>query len=151
MSVTAAGTQSSHQAFAQGGISSQQTAEQFNNAGASKNNTTSPSGSAGGNASSPSDYFENDGNSFGVTAVVDGLDAFPPAEPEGDVVLFFDAPALLNCSLFVGLIRLVQMPDVRTVCQLLLLTKAEIQRLQSLLLDTIFSVHSYALLKKGTV
>jgi hypothetical protein len=53
LSVTAAGTQSSHQAFAQGG-SAPTNSEQFNNAGASSNNTTSSSGSAGGNASSPS-------------------------------------------------------------------------------------------------
>ena len=53
LSVTAAGTQSSHQAFAQGG-SAPTNSEQFNNAGASNNNTTSSSGSTGGNASSPS-------------------------------------------------------------------------------------------------
>ena len=53
LSVTAAGTQSSHQAFAQGG-SAPTNSEQFNNAGASSNNTTSSSGSTGGNASSPS-------------------------------------------------------------------------------------------------
>ena len=53
LSVTAAGTQSSHQAFAQGG-SAPTNSEQFNNAGASSNNTTSSSGSAGGNALSPS-------------------------------------------------------------------------------------------------
>jgi hypothetical protein len=38
----------------------------------------------------------------GVTPEVDWLGAFPPVEPEDDVVLLFDAPALLNCSLFVG-------------------------------------------------
>ena len=53
LSVTAAGTQSSHQAFAQGG-SAPTNSEQFNNAGASSNNATSSSGSAGGNASRPS-------------------------------------------------------------------------------------------------
>jgi hypothetical protein len=53
LSVTAAGIQSSHQAFAQGG-SAPTNSEQFNNAGASNNNTTSSSGSTGGNASSPS-------------------------------------------------------------------------------------------------
>jgi hypothetical protein len=53
LSVTAAGTQSSHQAFAQGG-SAPTNSEQFNNAGASSNNTTSSSGSTGGNASRPS-------------------------------------------------------------------------------------------------
>ena len=53
LSVTAAGTQSSHQAFAQGG-SAPTNSEQFNNAGASSNNTTSSSGSTGGKASSPS-------------------------------------------------------------------------------------------------
>ena len=53
LSVTAAGTQSSHQAFAQGG-SAPTNSEQFNNARSSNNNTTSSSGSTGGNASSPS-------------------------------------------------------------------------------------------------
>lgn len=53
LSVTAAGTQSSHQTFAQGG-SAPTNSEQFNNAGGSSNNTTSSSGSTGGNASSPS-------------------------------------------------------------------------------------------------
>ena len=53
LSVTAAGTQSSHQAFAQGG-SAPTNSEQFNNAGSSNNNTTSSSGSTGGNASRPS-------------------------------------------------------------------------------------------------
>ena len=51
LSVTAAGTQSSHQAFAQGG-SAPTNSEQFNNARSSNNNTTSSSGSTGGNASS---------------------------------------------------------------------------------------------------
>jgi len=46
LSVTAAGTQSSHQAFAQGG-SAQTNNEQFNNAGSANNNTTSSSGSTG--------------------------------------------------------------------------------------------------------
>ena len=53
LSVTGGRTQSSHQAFAQGG-SAPTNSEQFNNAGASKNNRTSSSGSTGGNASSPS-------------------------------------------------------------------------------------------------
>jgi hypothetical protein len=53
LSVTAAGTQFSHQAFAQGG-SAPTNSEQFNNARSSNNNTTSSSGSTGGNASSPS-------------------------------------------------------------------------------------------------
>ena len=53
LSVTAAGTQSSHQAFAQGG-SAPTNSEQFNNAKSSNKITTSSSGSTSGNASSPS-------------------------------------------------------------------------------------------------
>jgi hypothetical protein len=53
LSVTAAGTQSSHQAFAQGGTSMTNN-EQFNSAAGSNNSTISPSGSTSGSASNAS-------------------------------------------------------------------------------------------------
>ena len=64
LSVTATGTQSSHQAFAQGGTSMTNN-EQFNNAAASNNNTTTGSPSA---PVTPNELPSSQGTSGGSTS-----------------------------------------------------------------------------------